>query len=230
MFTKNTFRSLAVAALALVSVFSIATPAHAEENFSFGFSGNSGVQLLTVSDDSGVHAIQATNTGWYREDGALSNSNYIVGHCDNCGSYDFRNYFTFDLSSVVGAVTGATLTITDPQTLSTTGVNYTVHNATAIEAALLSNTASIPTYNAMGTGSVLGSTTIQQVNTTQSVYVYLNNIALAAIQALEGGTFAVSGTATAAVSNVPLPASVYMLAAALAAMGFVAQRKKSQLA
>ena len=58
-------------------------------------------------------ALASTNTGWVDDSGFGNNDNpnYIAGSIDNA---EYRNYFTFDLSNVLGTITEATITITMP--------------------------------------------------------------------------------------------------------------------
>ena len=54
--------------------------------------------------------IGASNTGWIEDtgNGNNNNSNYIAG---SVGNNEYRNYFSFDLSNVLGSITEASITI-----------------------------------------------------------------------------------------------------------------------
>ena len=224
-------RVVAMLALALVGFVSVgASAAHAfSDDFIFGstFSGYSRQLVL----NGGATVLNATNSGWVRDDGQDSlpgNTNYIVGDCANCGNHNFHDFFTFDLTGVTGPITSATLNIFNPNSGFTGATkDFVVHDVTSFGSALTSGPGSVALYNAIASANVLGSTTVTSAANNNTVVVTLNSFALAVLNALEGqGSFAAGGTI--GVSSVPLPAGLPMFAFAVLAMLAVAQLKKNR--
>lgn len=218
---QRTFYALTLACAGSMAMG--AQPAQAlVDNYIFGNSylGN-GSQELVLTGTSGTTVIQADNTGWYRSDGHTAfpgNTDYIAGDCSSCGNYNFRNFFNFDLSSVTGTITGASLSIFNPSTgYAGAPSTFIVHDANALATALLSGTSSTSTYNAMTTGSIFGSAGVSSATNNSNVIVNLNPFALASINSLEGQSFTVAGR-LGTLAVIPLPAGLPMFAFALLAM------------
>jgi len=77
-------------------------------NFLIG--GLLAITVMIPSASASVIDIDSFDNGWYRSDGLhnATNNNTIVGRC--CGDLLFRNWFAFDLSTVSGGATGASIT------------------------------------------------------------------------------------------------------------------------
>lgn len=194
--------------------------------------------------------ILAVDNGWYRSDGvhSPSNPNIIEG---NLGTFDYNNWFLFDLSNLMGEVVSATLTIfggngnyTGPESSAT----YSAYDVTTDLGLLQSGLGGVSAYADLGTGVQYGSTVIATPGTewTPMPEVVLNLAgALPDLNAVSGGRFAVGGTSTmqygtlwsssgllpgakltleTVVSPVPLPAGGLLLISAFAGAGLLRRR------
>jgi hypothetical protein len=128
--------------------------------------------------------LNATNTGFYTNSGnhSAANPNYIAGQV---GTLQTRNFFVFDLSSVTGNVTSATIRISFPD------LGYGSPNAsetfqlfdvsTPITTLVASNSGATAIFNDLGTGTLFGATTVLSTPDAMIVTFNLNAAALAAI-------------------------------------------------
>lgn len=141
--------------------------------------------------------INFTDRGSYTETGFHnpSNPNYVVG--DNrgfpsaCG--DCRNFFVFDLSSVVQPIASAKLALFVPSSLSGPGYvsadpseNYELHDVTTSIATLLAGTGGVAAHADLGTGVVYGSQTMTAADMGSVVEITLNPAAVAALDSATG--------------------------------------------
>ena len=135
--------------------------------------------------------LAATSTGWYDISGLhiAGNLNYIVGINESLDQ--FRDFFIFDLTGVTGTITGATISIVNPLSVSPNGKTYTLHEVSTPVATLDSDQfGRTDIFADLGTGTVYGSTP----GTSASLVVFsLNAAGLAALTAGEGGLFAIGG-------------------------------------
>jgi len=148
--------------------------------------------------------LNATDTGWWFATGehGASNSNYIVGYYVRG---DYNDYFTFDLSAglpACGAITGATLSVSNSNGGSGSPRPYTLYDvstpAAALDATDPGSAAGIAIFNDLGGGTLFGSMAPTTVNDTPIVVPFLP-AGVAALNAARGGTFSVGGTLAGAV-------------------------------
>jgi hypothetical protein len=217
-------KSITFAALAAITL-GAATPALAVDTWLFGFSP-SGSQILT----DGSNSIQATQTGWFNQEGTheANNNNYFVGNFG--GNFELRNFFSFDARGVFNT---AWLEIgNDPSSGfnpgAGTSVTWTLYDlATTIDTSLQYSDVSI--FNDLGTGTVYGSVTVS--GPTSLVKVSLNNAGLAALNAAAnaGTAFNVGGSLSFS-DVVPEPASWAMMIAGFGLVGAAMRRRSAALA
>lgn len=151
---------------------------------SMGFGLASSVQASSVTLDW-------NDSGWYTDSGnhSATNKNYIVR---TNGNGNMRNYFVFDLSSVAGTITGATLKLTNPQTSAISTASYTLYDYAGAISSLETDTSNLGIYDDLGTGAVYGT----QNNFRSSLSnLSLNSAALSALNS-NHGLFALGGALT----------------------------------
>ena len=160
------------------------------------------ISLLTVLTACSLVSAQTvvidfTDRGSYTETGFhnSTNPNYVVG--DNrgfpgaCG--DCRNFFVFDLSSVVQPIASAKLALFVPSSLSGPGYvsadpseNYELHDVTTSLATLLAGTGGVAAHTDLGAGVVYGSQTMTAADMGSVVEITLNSAAIAALDSATG--------------------------------------------
>ena len=141
-----------------------------------------GFGTLTARADSVT--LNATNTGFYTNNGFhnAANANYVTGQF---GGIQTRNYFVFDLSGVTGTVTGATIHISFPDfgyfSLDPSETFSLYDVSTPITSLVASNSGATGIFADLGTGTVFGTTTVQQTTGGMTVSFNLNAAAIAAL-------------------------------------------------
>ncbi|MFC7048554.1 PEP-CTERM sorting domain-containing protein [Emcibacter nanhaiensis] len=169
-------RSLAIAA-ALVTV---------------GFAGTASAAAVDVN---------TFDNGWYDNNGNhnASNDNTITGRC--CGEEEYRSWYAFDLSSVSGTVTSATITFY------ANGSYYSADSSETLQlnsfegdiAALVAGGSGLTgIFDDLGDGDVYGSYeyAASQFSNMVEFTVSLTLDAIADINAAIGGNFAIGGMLT----------------------------------
>lgn len=226
MFTK-------LAAVALTAAVAT-SPAHAVDNYLFGFSPF-GTQTLVLN--GGAFTLQATDSGWYFQDGShtAANNNYIVGDCTSCalkGSYN--NYFIFNLGQITATITSATLSIGNGggyvagvlSTYSLFDVNTPVNQLDVQRSA---GAAGAAIFDDFQSGSLFGSRSITAVVQNSQVDTTLNAFAIAALNAGRGTTFAIGGTlrpGNVVPGAVPEPATWGMIILGFGIVGTSLRRRR----
>jgi hypothetical protein len=194
---------------------------------------------------AGATTITATDSGWYNDIGThdASNQNYIAGLCSDCGGATYRNFFVFDLSSIVGSITSATLRL-DTANVVSSGIYDLFDVSTPIDALTAGGSGLTGIYNDLGSGSTFGSIGLLNTQDHQLVDIPFNVNGLAALNA-SSGLFAVGGRYTSAgyhafggsngsltrqliveTANVPEPYTMALLAIGL--FGITAVRRRRQ--
>jgi hypothetical protein len=183
------------------------------QNLSAQIYDAAGTFLSSVTTDASAnYALDAANRGWYLADGfsngAGGSNNYVVGDCNRIdprcpgggpGPAEWRNWFRFDLSSVSGSVTAATLVLNVTSgfssTTSPTGT-YTLFDISPGNLGGL-GTNSQTIWADIGSGISYGSYVASSANSSgTTIAIPLNAAALAAINASVGSSFALGGAIT----------------------------------
>jgi hypothetical protein len=214
---------------------------------------------FALASPASAVTLVAVDRGWYRADGLHqpTNTNFAAGRyyadpMDLTVLSDYRNFFVFDLSSVSGTVTSATLTLFLPASsyLSSDATEtYQLHDVSTSIASLVAGTGGTPAFNDLGGGSAFGSVTVDAAAQGTPINIALNAAGLAYLGAALGGQVALGGAVTTlsgqslqaifgatlnAPTNwsvlsietaiVPVPAALWMLGGGLAALGFLRRR------
>jgi len=209
--------------------------------------------LLYASSASAV-TIDATDAGWYRDDGFYNagSTNYSAGSYLGTISGTttlWHNFFVFDLSTLSDTATSATLILnvgnTDNGVLSATSGNYTLYDvSTPISSLLASSTTDVGIYNDLGSGTSYGSIAVDTMDANTIISISLNSAALTDITNSFGGNFALGGWVDSqfriggnttlsnnpqlevTTSVVPIPAAVWLFASGLLGLLGVSRRRQ----
>ncbi len=163
---------------------------------------------LTISmlgHEANGQVYPAFDTGWYDDTGfhQATNYNHLAGWCaESCDpATEYRNFFVFDLSSVVDPVMGAALHVRRFGTeLDVDGETYTLFDAlTPIPALVAGGSGLTGVFADLGTGDGFGERNVGNVADIGgglAVTVPLNSSGVSAINAAAGGNFALGGAVT----------------------------------
>jgi hypothetical protein len=154
--------------------------------------------------------INYSDRGWYEVTGFHSPTllNYSVGDnrgfgCVGCQN-DYRNFFVFDVSSVVTPIASAKLALLVPGPLTITppgyksldpSENYELHDVVTPIASLVDGTGGVAAHTDLGSGVVYGSRTMTAADNGIIVEINLNSSAITAMNATHG-LFGIGGSIT----------------------------------
>jgi hypothetical protein len=153
------------------------------------------ITRLTFDTSEGRFDPGVNNQGWYRDTGRNSNrnSNYIVGHCCGGGS-EYRDFFTFDLSSLTRHVETATLVLFDPFNRGDVTETIRFSDVTTPAKRLNANGRVHPDIFAdLGSGRSFGTFSPIRKPNSQVRRFRLNHAAVAAINRAAGSYFSLGG-------------------------------------
>ncbi len=165
-----------------------------------------GFAFPTMASAQTVEAVEAEDTGWYRDDGfhEIDNENYLTGIFEFASERSERNsFFVFDLSGS-SELSSATLRLSLP----TDGYNSpdTVESFSLFEfggdvTSLIDGTGGIGAFDDLGQGISFGSVDISQTDENSFVDIELNSDGVAFLNSSLGGTVAIGGSVTSLVST-----------------------------
>lgn len=156
--------------------------------FSFCLAVAGCLAMNVNSASAAVYSLIATDSGWYDGTGFhdSTNDNYIAGTTP----IDHNNFFVFDLSSVVGTITSATLNLTNPSATGTDRI-YNIYDVSTPIATLSSSNTTPAIFADLESGTNLGSNSgpfpVGIISTS------LNASGLSYLQAAIGGSVALGG-------------------------------------
>lgn len=153
--------------------------------------------ILAAGSHAETVTINYIDSGWYNTFDLQDpdNENYLVGTCSSFTCNDaavYRNFFVFDLATVTGTITSATLRLYNPSVFDGSTNGY--HSADASETyELYSYEGSIDdlvnsagSYTDLGDGTLYGSVTVSMADNGQAVSVELNDAALVNLNGAPG--------------------------------------------
>lgn len=222
-----------VKAVACAVALAAATGSAQADSYVFGGS-SSGTRALHLTTSDGVFDVSAFNSGWYRDGGVYygGNTNYIVGSC--CGYAKYNDWFTFDLSLVTGAVTGASLKLATyavmggASTFSLFDVSTSISNLTADHSN--GGATGVAILEDLGSGVFYGSREYSTFDSGSIQTIALNGNAIAALNGALGNQFAIGGTLSPGVAPIPEPETYAMMLAGLGLLGLAARRRRQKAA
>jgi hypothetical protein len=215
---------LIVALIAFVAVLPMRADSTTAGAF-FGFSPT-GSQDLILTIGGGLTTIQASDTGtWgFYELGFLQHDptvlSYFVGD-NNSPAPTFRNhndFFVFDLSNITGRITGAQLSIgnaansylaggffpgggPNPPVYSLLSMYDVSTPIAALEGPGPGGDAGLGIYQDLRSGTLYASRAVSADDNGTQVLISLDDAAIAALNAAEGGQWAIGGS----LASVPIP-------------------------
>ena len=150
--------------------------------------------VLLVQYAGGSTSLSDIAAGNYDQTGVNTPDNYLAGICgssDGCLGDDLvrRDYFSFDVSSLPGKVTAATLSIYNPDATvmpfsgfpvapgyisDSKTLDYTLYSVTAPESAVAGSASDGGIYYDLGYGTVLGRKTVSASSDGKFVSIALN--------------------------------------------------------
>lgn len=160
---------------------------------------------LVLNGTAHAVVLPAVDHGWYDDSGdhSPSNDNYLVG--EGGAELEFyHDWFVFDLSSISGPVTGATLRAYNVDTSVAPEDGYqspdpsetwTLYDVSTSIADLVGGTGGLSAYNDLASGTTYGSTVVTAADVATYVEATLNSDALADMN-LASGQFAIGGALT----------------------------------
>lgn len=133
--------------------------------------------------NAGVVSVNASDTGWYQDNGThiTSNFNYITGHYSGD---DYNSFFVFDLSSVTNLITGATLSLYNPSSgFSSVSATETLNifNVLSDLSSVTGGTGGANVFNDLGSGTLFGSVVGSAADANSYIDVVLNASAISAL-------------------------------------------------
>ena len=220
----------AMVSLAPVAAHATAPTVTVFNSTALGFGGDVALTINGVEYD-------AFDSGHYDNLGGHISTNYQAGFdgFNNNPLSEVRNYFAFDLSSLTGPITSATLTIpSNPfsigyvNTSGTDSITYTNWDVSTSVDDLMDGTNGLSSFADLGSGEKFGSTLIGPNDLVTTVT--LDPAALGDIFAAEGKEFAIGGSAIATVASVPEASTWAMMIAGFGLMGVALRRRVTTIA
>lgn len=145
------------------------------------------VSIATAS--AATITINATDAGWYRDDGRNGGSGTAGSYAAGGSGNVFRNWFVFDVSGITN-ITGATLHLFDPSYLGFPGTNleqpFQISSVSTPVSTLRSTETSVDIFNELGAGTPFGSALVSPANPDTYVDLVFNSAGLAALNSADG--------------------------------------------
>lgn len=160
-----------------------------------GFCATAQATPITISTSQGEFTPGTPNQGWWSNGGGHSNTNanYFVGET---GGSEYRNFFTFDLSSLTGTVTSATLQLQGTRRCASPNAteSYGLFDVSTASSTLsTSNGPDTGIFDDLGTGTSYGVFNVNMATCNNTLSFTLNAAAISAINAAIGGYFSIGG-------------------------------------
>jgi len=226
-------RLLLIGCVAASSTFVLAGPVSGSM---FGYTDlGTGSQQLILN--GGTITLNASDSGWWDNTGANNPAitNYIVGFCSTgCtpyGPYE-NDFFVFSLDGVNDVtITSATLSIWNPSNGYDSTLPSEIYEVGSVSTSIAmleaGGSGDTAIYNALASGTLWGSVTVNAATDGTQVMITLNAAAISAINANEGGQLAFGGTLVDPTTGVPEPTGLLLSGTMLAGLAFVRMRGRS---
>jgi hypothetical protein len=155
--------------------------------------------LFAINAEADTLTLNAIDSGYYTPAGrhSSSNINFAIGTAVETGYiFDYRNFFVFDLSTVSGIVTSATLVTNSGGVRGSD--TYTLYDIST-DISALTEDHDIPDsyapniYSDIGSGGVYGSVVIEDID-WNPISISMNSAAISGINSVLGGLFAIGGS------------------------------------
>lgn len=151
---------------------------------------------------AGLIELEATDAGWYNDQGLhqSNNTNYLVGHLNGFpNDFSFKNFLVFDLSSINGDITSATLELFTYDIVG--ALTYNIYDTlTPVDILTTGGTGLVNIYNELGSGTYWGGIDLSENQSNQTIQIQLNNTALTKLNGLDN-SFALGGSYETTNSN-----------------------------
>ncbi|MCE5269271.1 MAG: hypothetical protein LLG00_15445 [Planctomycetaceae bacterium] len=145
--------------------------------------------------------LDAVARGWYRSGGGDSgycsstSANYMAGRLTSDCTAEYRNFFVFDLTSLAGTISGATLRL-NTLGVQGSGETYSLYDATTPVMTLTAGgSGQSEIFADLGTGTVYGSCSIQASEHDSYVEIPLS-VEFVSAANMANDWFAIGGTLT----------------------------------
>ena len=210
--------------LALAVVFLVAMSVNAfAENFAFGFSSFTPGNNLNVNGT----AFYNIDSGWINSNGVhqANNTNYYSGFYDCGGTGVCKNYFVFDLTGLdAKKINTATFTV-NTYSISVGGTYYIFGtNLSGPNVSSTNGFTSIPYYNRLTAGPIIGSIVLTPGMSNTNVTITLNHQGEQWVKSGEGST-AVLGGEFIPVGAVPEPGTLMLVGTGVVGLAGLLRRK-----
>jgi len=226
----------------VLSVIGISISGSALANLSvFNFSGFNGSNGLNITTNNGDFFVPISDSGWWGDSffqhsffHYSGNKNYFAGSCSTCDTPEHNNYFTFDLTSISGTITSASLNLFTYR-VAGSSVVYELFDVTSPLSEVRASGTNAAVYNDLMTGVSYGSFVYNTSDNNQFRSILLNTDGILALNSAIGGEFGIGGTITGGIPTdippIPEPETYAMWLAGLGLLGgFMGYRRKIKAA
>jgi len=208
-------------ALAAVGAYSASASA---ETYAFGFSS------FTSSNDiaSNSGAFNNVDSGWINSNGLHQggNTNYYSGCCDTGGTFDVRNYFSFDLTGATGPVTSASFDV-DTYTITVAGT-YEIFGTslTPTQVNSANGFTNLGYYDALGVNPI-GSISLTPGESNSTVDITFDAAGIAWLNANLGSDVVLGGEllVTPPPATTPEPSSIALFGTGILGLAGITRRR-----
>ena len=188
------------------------------DRYVFGSSGDhTNDNGLHITTTVGNFFVATFASGWWKSTGAHDEGgfNYVAGVCcEGITESNYNNYFTFDLSSVKGAVLSAQLTLYSGDITGAGPLNYSLFDITSPLSDMRPSGNNV--YRDLMSGANYGSFSYSSADSHELRSITLNSTGVSALNSAVGGEFGIGGS----LAPIPEPETYALLLAGLGLLGW----------